>query len=95
MTGNSTSRDWRSVGRYAFFAVLIIAAFATGSLLQPIASSDAQTRFGSVQPSPAPPTFESGSQRSLPVLQEILATLRRMDGRLERLETRMLEAPRN
>ena len=32
-------------------------------------------------------TFESGGQQSVPILREIAATLRQMDGRLARLET--------
>jgi hypothetical protein len=75
------------------FVGAIVAALVLGSLLQPIATSDAQSRFGNTQQSTAPTQFESGSERSLPVLQEIAATLRRIDARLERLESKALPAP--
>jgi hypothetical protein len=75
------------------FVATLVAALVLGSLLQPIATSDAQSRFGNTQQTPAQPQFESGSERSLPVLQDIAATLRRIDARLERLESKALPAP--
>lgn len=66
-------------------------ALLLGSLLQPLGFVAAQTRFGrGPQPQPAQ-AFESGSERSLPVLREILTTLKRMDQRLQRIETKVLQ----
>jgi hypothetical protein len=39
----------------------------------------------------APGHFKSGGERSVIVLQEILATLKQMDARLERVEAAVLE----
>jgi hypothetical protein len=89
-TNPTTSRNAR---RYALLAAAIVAAFVLGSLLQPIAAIDAQTRFSDVQTSPQQPAFQSGGARGVPVLDEILATLRRIDGRLERLETKVFAPP--
>lgn len=77
------------VGIRMLVALAIVAAFVLGSLLQPIGVIDAQTRFGDVQNGPPQQAFQSGGARGVPVLDEMLATLRRMDARLERIETKV------
>ena len=81
------------LGTRVLVAVAIVAAFVLGSLLQPIAATNAQARFSDVQASPQQPAFQSGGARSVPVLDEILATLRCMDARLQRLETKVCDTP--
>lgn len=83
----------KSTIRAAMLGALLVAAFAAGSLIQPIAALHAQARFSGVQVSPQPQAMQSGGARAVPVLDEILATLRRIDGRLERLEAKVLAAP--
>jgi hypothetical protein len=43
-------------------------------------------RVQSAPPQTAAPSFRSGAQRSEEVLREILTVLRKIDGRLERIE---------
>ena len=71
-------RSWRwlLVG-----AMLIGIGIALGSVVTP-----PSTAWGEVRTPTLPPSFQSGGQLSLPVLQEISATLRQIDARLARLE---------
>jgi hypothetical protein len=82
-----------TTNRNLLVAALIVSAFVLGSLLQPVAAINAQARFSDVQATPQPQAFQSGGARGVPVLDEILATLRRIDGRLERLEAKVFAAP--
>ena len=65
---------------------LLLAALMAGCLwmgaeLRASASARADTRT-----SPPKEHFQSGSERSLPILKEISATLRRIDARLANIE---------
>jgi hypothetical protein len=44
------------------------------------------TALGEGRTGPPPTAFQSGSQQSVPILKDIAATLRQMDGRLAKLE---------
>jgi len=46
----------------------------------------AKVAHGEVRTGPPPQAFKSGGQLSVPLLQEIAATLRQIDARLARLE---------
>ena len=62
-------------------------AFLFGQFAQDPASVHAEVRK-----STARQTFKSGAARSEPVLREILATLIKIDGRLQRMEGVVLKA---
>jgi hypothetical protein len=49
--------------------------------------STSNVAHGEVRGTPPPVAFQSGGQLSVPILQEIAATLHQMDARLARLET--------
>jgi hypothetical protein len=74
----------------------LISMLAVGIAL--LACAGLQSHFGSPGPVAAevrtpgsPGHFKSGGERSVVVLQEILATLQQMDKRLERVEEAVLE----
>lgn len=70
-------------------AVLVMLGVVAGSMLR-----EPPTALGQ-QPIP-PKTFKSGSQISVPILQDIAATLHQMDERLARLEivaTKAMKTP--
>jgi hypothetical protein len=56
----------------------------------------AKVAQGEVRSGPPPQAFKSGGQLSVPVLQEIAATLRQIDARLARLEAvaQKMQTPR-
>ncbi len=45
-----------------------------------------QEALGEVRPTPAPQSFQTGGQMSVPILQDISATLHQIDARMARLE---------
>jgi hypothetical protein len=49
---------------------------------------------GDVQSVPTNEPFRAGDERSLPVLKDILTTLKQIDGRLERIEKKIAEKKR-
>jgi hypothetical protein len=72
--------------------LLLLGAFWAGSVFQPergaSAAGKAAGRAAGRQP-PPPQPFLAGSERALPILQEIAATLKRIDDRLARIEKLM------
>jgi hypothetical protein len=73
-----------NTGRAAWMAVLLLAAFWLGSAIPPRIA-----RTGELQPTGATEPFLAGDERSIPVLKDILATVKQIDARLERLEKRV------
>ncbi len=65
--------------RVAMAVALTMGGVIAGANMSPI-----NVAHGEVRGTPEPPAFQSGS---VPILREISATLRQMDGRLARLET--------
>jgi hypothetical protein len=65
-------------------AMLVAAGWLAGTVLAPHRHVEAEVRDQS-----APQAFKTGADRSEPVLREILAVLKTMDGRLERIESAM------
>ncbi|NQT17619.1 MAG: hypothetical protein HQ582_32995 [Planctomycetes bacterium] len=73
------------VAQLGWLAVLLGAAFWAGASFQPQSAVIAETRKGA-----RPQAFLSGAERSLPVLQEMSETLKRMEAcllRIEKIET--------
>jgi hypothetical protein len=68
--------------RLVIIAVLIGGGLWVGATLPQMDKVRAE-----IQPTPPPQHFQSGSQQSVPILQEIAATLKQMDARLARIET--------
>ena len=62
-------------------SLLLLGAFWLGSTLAPrmVATAEAQQSAG-------PEPFLTGDERALPIQREILATLKQIDERLERME---------
>lgn len=82
--------------RHAGFGPKMCGCLVAGALLAsavylglPSASPDARAQGATP---PAPRAFLSGGERSEIILREIAETLRRIDGRLERLEKAVFEA---
>jgi hypothetical protein len=71
----------------AAWAVCVLTAFSAGGWISSQPSADAQSR--KVTPKEH---FQAGSERSLPLLEEISATLKQIDGRLARIEKSVAEA---
>jgi hypothetical protein len=72
-------------------AALLLATFWLGAALplRTARTADVQTprmNLDNVQQAPPKESFLGGDERSLPVLKEIAATVKQMDGRLERIE---------
>ncbi|HEX3598550.1 MAG TPA: hypothetical protein VHU84_00330 [Lacipirellulaceae bacterium] len=67
-------------------ALVAIAIGTTGAIFGASVSTT-NVAHGEVRGTPEPPAFQTGDQISVPILREISATLRQMDGRLARLET--------
>jgi hypothetical protein len=61
-------------------------ALATAGALAGGALSSTQIAHGEIRETAPPQSFQTGGQMSVPVLREIAATLRQIDGRLARLE---------
>lgn len=73
----------------SWFATLLLVAgisFTAGSLLHPPLEAGAEVRS-----SPVPEAFKSGGERSEIVLKQVLATLNKMDGRLQKIESVVVE----
>jgi hypothetical protein len=68
--------------RYLLFGVLLV---GVGAVVGSVAT-EPRSAWGEVRAPAAVPHFQSGDQLSLPLLQEISATLRQIDSRLARLE---------
>ena len=76
-------------------ALLVVGVLLVGALCgRPPAGQSSRTPSGQRPASEQYPPghFLAGGERSLPVLEEISATLKRMDERLERLEKIALQA---
>ena len=84
-----TSSGAGRIRRWVLICVVLAVGFAAGNLLRQPSVAGADSRG-------APPrkTFLSGSERSAVVLQEILTVLKRMDGRLERIERTVTAKPK-
>ena len=67
--------------RVGWTATILLASFWAGTFLRPQPASTADVRKGAPKEH-----FLSGSERSIPLLQEISDTLKRMDTRLSRIE---------
>jgi len=67
--------------RLAAVGIIVLGAYLAGSSLRlpPEANAD-------VRPSPPRQAFLAGGERAVPILQDIAATLKRIDDRLARLE---------
>jgi len=72
----------RNAGRMAAVALTLALAFLAGTVCEP------RTSAGVRQSAPRE-AFLSGGERSVPLLVEISATLKRIDNRLARLEKLM------
>ncbi len=83
-------RSWkRSWGSVLLTGVMLVAAFGLGAAVRRESAATAGVR------KPAPQeAFLAGSERSLPILQEIAVTLKRIDTRLANLEKVALQPPR-
>lgn len=68
-------------GPVACLALLVAGAFCLGTSLRPQSAARAGVRETTPREH-----FLAGSERSLPVLQEISTTLKQIDGRLSRIE---------
>lgn len=68
-------------------AAILLAAFWAGAFLRPETASMADVRK-----SPPRQHFQAGSERSIPLLEEISETLKRMDARLAKIEEIVAEA---
>jgi hypothetical protein len=67
--------------RFGWTAAILLASFWAGAFLRPQPASTADIRKG-----PPKQHFLAGSERSVPILQDISETLKRMDDRLARIE---------
>jgi hypothetical protein len=67
--------------QFGWLAVLVGAAFWAGASLQPQSAVTAEKRKDTKQV-----RFLSGAERSLPILQEMSDTLKRMEACLSRIE---------
>ena len=67
--------------RVGWTAVVLLVSFWAGTFLRPQPASTADVRT-----SPPKQHFLAGSERSVPILQEISETLKRMDARLSKIE---------
>jgi hypothetical protein len=75
---NETGRRLR---RLAAVGIIVLGAYLAGSLLRPPRAANADVRH-----SPPRQAFLAGGERAVPILQDIAATLKRIDDRLARLE---------
>ena len=75
-----------------FKMLMIAGAIASGAFLSGHFSQGPPSVHAEVRKSASRETFKSGAARSEPVLREILATLRKIDGRLQRIEGVVLKA---
>ncbi len=65
--------------------ILAIAIGATGVFVGTNISTS-NVAHGEMRDGPEPPSFKRGDQIALPILRDISATLRQIDGRLSRME---------
>jgi len=72
------------VAQLGWLVVLLGATFWAGASLQPQPAVTAETRKSAKDDKPV--RFLSGSERSLPILQEMSETLKRMEACLSRIE---------
>jgi hypothetical protein len=78
--------------------VAILIAFCLGFPIPPHSANTAdilkpEPNSGDVQTVPPNESFQTGDERSVPILKDILATLKQIDGRLERIESQMAKKP--
>ncbi len=81
MTGTPSAR------RLIAVALLVGGVFWTSLAMRPKGVATA-----GVRQTPAPEHFLAGSERSVPILQEISQTLKQIDARLARVERLLVEA---
>ncbi len=77
MNENKSGKWWR--------VLLVLSGVVVGYVVGQ-ARNDADFVWGEVRETTQRSTFQSGSERSEAVLREIAATLKTMDGRLQRIE---------
>ena len=77
-------RTLRTVGRPAWAGWIACAAMAIPVLI--VLAHPGAVAEGEVREIPPPQAFLSGGARTEPILREIAETLKRIDGRLEKLE---------
>ena len=82
------TRTQPAVGRIGLVALLTL-TFWAGMSLGPPQMAEGENRVATPRQA-----FLAGDERSLPILEEISATLRQIDGRLARLEKIAAEAAR-
>ncbi len=73
--------------RFGATAAILVASFWAGTFLRPQPASTADVRRGKPKQH-----FLAGSERSVPILQEISETLKRVDARLAKIEAIAAEA---
>ena len=80
----------RKSRRWILPSLVLGIGFVAGSAFQQVNVVEADVRRSSSRPaprrSPERATFQSGSARSDTILREIATTLKRIDGRIERIE---------
>jgi hypothetical protein len=81
---------WKKlIARTLLTGTLVGIAFWLGA-----ASRHEPVAAAGVRKTEKPAGFQSGSERSLPILQEIAVTLKRIDARLAKFEKMALQPPR-
>ena len=73
--------------RAACVSLLLLGGFCAGTALQPETPARAWDRE-----EPTRQAFLAGSERALPILQEMSETLKQIDGRLEKIEKAVAQA---
>jgi len=75
------NRTGRRLRRLAAVGIIVSGAYLAGSLFRAPPEANADVRR-----SPQRQAFLAGGERAVPILQDIAATLKRIDDRLARLE---------
>jgi len=78
------------IKRFAW--IIVLAAVAVVSYYAGVSSGPRHEAQAGVRGEPAPKAFKSGAARNEPLLGDIAATLRVMDGRLQNIERAVLAA---
>lgn len=80
------TRERSRIGNALWLAVVLLGAFWLGTAVPPPVAGTAE-----VQQPESKEQFLAGDERSIPVLKEIAATAKQIDGRLERIEKLLAE----